>query len=143
MKSSVNGSDISDELTTVNNRVRESLQTAASKILKEELVVLEEWIQGEQKRLREEITAVEKCLEETQKSVEGTKEFTVDEIQSQLKPLKDRIAKKEASLASYGTLLVRSQGIYQEAPQEEEKKEAAPEENNKEEEEQDLDLDLP
>lgn len=105
---------------------------------------LEEWIQGEQKRLEEEISAVEKCLEATQKSVEGIKEFTVDEIQSQLKPIKDRIAQKESTLASYGTLLTRSQGIYQEAPIEEEKKEVhKPEENNKDDEEQDLDLDLP
>lgn len=83
-------------------------------------------------------------MEATQKSVEGIKEFTVDEIQSQLKPIKDRISQKESTLASYGTLLTRSQGIYQEAPIEEEKKEVhKPEENNKDDEEQDLDLDLP
>lgn len=52
LKSSSSGGNIADELTAVNNRVREALQTASGKILKEELVGLEEWIQGEQKRLK-------------------------------------------------------------------------------------------
>ena len=62
LKSSANGQDLSDELSKVNSRVRETLQIASSKILKEELVTLEDWIEGEQKRLRDEIATVEKCL---------------------------------------------------------------------------------
>lgn len=49
-----------------------------------------------------------------------------------MKPIRSRIAEKQSTLDSYATLLARSQGIYQEAPQEEEKKEVekAEEENN-------------
>jgi len=41
LKSSASGSDISAELTTVNDRVRVSLQKASAEILKQELVGLE------------------------------------------------------------------------------------------------------
>ncbi len=44
LKSSSNNSNLSDELSTVNNRVRKLLENASSKILKEELINLEEWI---------------------------------------------------------------------------------------------------
>jgi hypothetical protein len=62
LKSSSNNSNLSDELTTVNNRVRKLLENASSKILKDELINLEEWIQNEQKKLRSEISTVESCL---------------------------------------------------------------------------------
>lgn len=128
LKSSSNNSNLSDELSTVNNRVRELLENASSKILKDELVTLEEWIQTEQKRLRNEISTVEQCLEESQKSLESTKAFSVDEISNQLKLIKKRITEKQSQLDHYGSLLTRSKRIYQEEPAE--KVEVKPAEDN-------------
>lgn len=90
------------------------LETASSKILKDELVTLEDWIQNEQARLSNEISTVDQCLEETQKSLESTKAFSVDEIANQLKLIKKRITEKQSQLDHYGVLLTRSRNIYQE-----------------------------
>ncbi len=140
LKSSSNNSNLSDELSNVNNRVRELLENASSKILKDELVTLEEWIQTEQKRLRNEISTVEQCLEESQKSLESTKAFSVDEISNQLKLIKKRITEKQSQLDHYGVLLTRSRRIYQEEPAE--KVEVKPAQDNADNNNNDQELEL-
>jgi septation ring formation regulator EzrA len=88
------------------------VEAAAAAILKDELSSLEEWIQEQQRKLKEEISKIEEAYEANRKALVSTGAFSDEEVKSQLSNVQKKADDKKVVYDSYDALLVRSKDIY-------------------------------
>lgn len=78
LKSSVEGDDQSGQANERKERMAGKVEEAAAAILKDELSSLEEWIQEQQKTLKEDIGKIEEAYENSRRTLLSTGFFNED-----------------------------------------------------------------
>ncbi len=104
--------DPEQEYRKVSEDVKDKIQKACLRVLKNDVHDAENWIETQQKEIREQVTNVDKAEADTRKALEAAKNFSAAEIDQHVAIFKNKRMALETSLSELEAIKARAGDIY-------------------------------